>query len=408
MGNFSKPPLDTLISNLDKGYVGLRIEQGVPLLDRDVTLLNDLISATVRAVVSRYIGDGVAAGSEGFAIAAIPADNDFRILAGTSGPGTCLVGGIEVTIEADVDYSAQAGVPALTTPDATQPDPREDTVFLDVWLEEVDSSADADLLNTDDVGVQTSVRLKPEWQVRVAEGVPVPAPDPGHTHYPLALLTRPRNEAEVQAGMITDLREPMSPLTEVERRLAALETLLLLPTFAAPGSQFSPVIGTEDTLVTLFGTNFNVGTPVVLFGAVTATLEGPPTATEIQVRVPAGLAAGPINITVTTDGGTVVSDDQFTVLDLGGGGDAPAFAAPGSQFSPVIGTINTLVTLSGTNFDVGTAVVQFGAVTATLEGPPTATEIQVRVPAGLTAGPVNITVTTDGGTVTSDDTFTVL
>ena len=87
MGNFSKPPLDVLLANLGKGYVGLHIEQGVPVLDRDLNLLNDLISATVRAIVSRYIGDGVAADGDGFAIEAIAVNNDFRITLSASLPG---------------------------------------------------------------------------------------------------------------------------------------------------------------------------------------------------------------------------------------------------------------------------------------------------------------------------------
>lgn len=405
MGNFSKEPLDTLVNNLNKGYVGLHVEQGVPVLDRDLNLLTDLISATVRAVISRYIGNGIAAGSEGFIISAVPADNDFRILAGPAGPGACLVGGMEVTIEADLNYSDQAGLPGLTTPDNTQPDPRQDIVYLDVWLAEVDGGADADLLNGDDVGVQTSVRLRPEWQVRVAEGVPVPDPAPGHTHYPLAQLTRPRNEAEVQAGMITDLRQTRLTLAEVERRLNFLEQTYLVPSFAPSPGQFSPKVGGAGQNVTLFGSNFNIGTPQVMFNTVEAVIVGTPTPSQIVTTVPAGLA-GPVQITVITGGGSVVSDDLFTVLAAPPAGNPPEFDPSPNQFSPKVGSANQAVTLSGSNFDGPNLQVEFGGFSATVDSV-TATQIVARVPAGP-AGPVQITVTTDHGSVTSDDNFTVL
>lgn len=405
MGNFSKEPLDTLVNNLSKGYVGLHIEQGVPVLDRDLNLLTDLISATVRSVISRYIGNGIAAGSEGFNVAAIPADNDLRILAGAAGPGACLVGGIEITLETDINYSDQAGLPGLTTPDATQPDPRQDIVYLDVWLAEVAGDDDADLLNGDDVGVQTSVRLRPDWRVRVAEGVPVPEPEPGHTHYPLARLTRPRNEAAIQAGMISDLRQTRLTLADVERRLNFLEQTYLVPSFAPSPGQFSPKVGGAGQNVTLFGSNFNIGAPRVLFDTVEAAIVGTPTPNQIVIVVPAGLA-GPVQITVITGGGSVVSDDLFTVLPAPPAGAPPEFAPSPNQFSPKVGGVNQAVTLSGNNFDGPNLQVEFAGFNATVDSI-TATEIVVRVPAGP-VGPVKITVTTNHGSATSDDNFIVL
>ena len=116
MTDFSRLPQDVLAANVSKGYIGLHIEQGVPILDRDLNLLQDLLTAAVRSIVTRYIGNGIPSGGQGFAIQAIPAANNFRIVAGVPPPGACLVGGIEVTIPADLNYSDQPGVPALTTP----------------------------------------------------------------------------------------------------------------------------------------------------------------------------------------------------------------------------------------------------------------------------------------------------
>ncbi|HZF20323.1 MAG TPA: IPT/TIG domain-containing protein, partial [Burkholderiales bacterium] len=361
MADFSKPPQQMLSANLLKGYVGVHIEQGVPVLDRDLNLLNDLISSTVRAIVTRYIGNGTAAGAQGFAVQAILANNDFRIAAGALGPGTCLVGGIEVTIAANTNYSAQAGVPALTTPSAIQPDPRTDLVYVDAWLEDVDGVQDGDLLNTTDVGMQTSVRQRPTWRVRVAEGVPVPTPAPGHFHYTLARIVRPRNNAQITATIINDMRQAISALADVATRLAFMEQMLLVPSFLPSPNQFNPKFGAAAVNVTLFGNNFNIGTVSVRFGATVATIVGTPTDAQIIAKVPT-MAAGAVTITVQTDGGLATSVDTFTVLPP----PAPTFAASPNQFNPKFGPAGTNVTLFGNNFNVGTVSVRFGTTVATI------------------------------------------
>ena len=42
MGNFSRNPLDRLKDSQAKHYVGVRLQQGVPLLDADWNELEDL------------------------------------------------------------------------------------------------------------------------------------------------------------------------------------------------------------------------------------------------------------------------------------------------------------------------------------------------------------------------------
>ena len=93
MGNFSRNPDDELNNAVDKKYVGVRIEQNVPLLERDLNLATDLLGANLRGLIQEYIGDGTGIGNDGaFAITpASPVGNDFKI-----GAGTMLVGGIEV------------------------------------------------------------------------------------------------------------------------------------------------------------------------------------------------------------------------------------------------------------------------------------------------------------------------
>lgn len=222
MGNFSTDPLQELERSRAQGYVGVRIEQGVPVLDRDLNLLGDLVASTVREILEAHLGSGIAGRGDAFAVRALPADNDLRICGG----GACLVGGIQVEIGADLDYGAQPGAPALTTPGAD----REDAVYLDVWVDEVDAEGDAALANGADVGMETSVRLRPAWRVRVAEDARgAPAPARGHAHCLLARLERPAGEAVIGPEAIVDLRRTGLNLADVVRRLERIEAVLAAP-----------------------------------------------------------------------------------------------------------------------------------------------------------------------------------
>jgi hypothetical protein len=411
MANYSKSPLAHLNDNLTSNYWGIHVERGVPVLDRDLNLLHDLISARVRQVIERYIGNGVATGAAAFAVTAIPANNDFRI-----SPGTCLVGGIEVTLGATTNYTTQTvpptaapppPLPALTTATVAQPNPRPDIVYLDVWLDEVDQTADPALANPSDVGMQTSVRQKPMFVVRVAENSPTnvpPAAAVGHVHYALARLLRPTGNAQIATSMITDLRSTRLNMVDIERRMTALERLFV-PAFSPVPNQFAPKVGTIGQNVTLSGRNFNIGTTVVRFGSITA-VTGTITPTTIATVVPPGVVPGPLKISVTTDAGSVVSDENFTVLPSAPPGPPPGFAASPNQFAPKVGSPGQAVTLFGTSFNGPNPTVSFGGTVATV-GVVTPTTIQTVVPV-RPPGAIKITVTTDWGTDVSDDNFTVL
>ena len=310
MANFSRDPLDVLQENQQKGYVGLYLEQGVPFLDRDFNLLQDLITATVRSLIQRYIGDGVAAAQPGFQVTAIPANNDFQI-----GAGTALVAGLEVSLSAPLNYRDQTGVPNLRTPSASQPNPREDIVYLEVWLEEVDGAADADLLNSNDVGMQTSVRQRPTWQVLVAENGLPPAPAPGRVHLHLARLTRPRSQAQIDDAVITDLRQPLDNLGGLAARLDLIERLLIRPSFTTVlENQVQPDTSVTGGPVTLTGVNFGLQPVQVLFGTHEAVVNSA-TDTQIVAVVPGTLPdSTAVRVTVRTAGGETISDDEFTRL----------------------------------------------------------------------------------------------
>jgi hypothetical protein len=213
MGNFSRDTFDRL-----KHYVSVRLQQGVPVVDADSNEESDIRRYELQAFLKWFVGEGVPQGNDGFRIEAVADANDFTIKGGDGTPdgaGRCLVDGWDVINESDLRYTGQAlfdttlastlGVAALTSLNAPASN-RTDTVYLDVWEREVDSAEDTDLINPP-IGIETCVRIKREWVVRVAENAPAPPPSsPGHVHYPLAHLNRAGGETVIAADQIEDLR----------------------------------------------------------------------------------------------------------------------------------------------------------------------------------------------------------
>ncbi|NTU85869.1 MAG: hypothetical protein HGA45_42155 [Chloroflexales bacterium] len=64
MGNFSRNTFDRL-----KHYVGVRLQQGVPLIDADWNELEDIRKFELQAFLAWFVGDGVPANNDGFRIA---------------------------------------------------------------------------------------------------------------------------------------------------------------------------------------------------------------------------------------------------------------------------------------------------------------------------------------------------
>lgn len=205
MGNFSRDTFDRL-----KHYVSVRLQQGVPIVDADWNELQDIRKHELETFLKWFVGNGVPVGGDGFAIDGTSAGpNDLVIAA-----GRCLVEGWDVVNESPERYTEQAlygnaalaaawGVAplaALTTPASD----RLDTVYLDVWEREVGAAEDDDIVNPD-IGIETSVRTRREWAVRVAEGTSTPpSAPPGHVFYPLATLDRKANKGVIE--IVTDRR----------------------------------------------------------------------------------------------------------------------------------------------------------------------------------------------------------
>lgn len=228
MGNFSRNTFDP-----SKNYVGVRLQQGVPLVDADWNELNDVLrhethqglslinsSGYIDPLLKRGIGGITVEPFLPFVVASNPLENDFFIV-----PSPVLVNGFPLNIEYDfsnqIQYSKQPWadrikanadgvsiVPQLTTPS----EDRIDIVYLDVWQREVDSIEDISILNQT-VGIETCVRLRPEITIRVAEGeTNLPPKIEGHEYLPLALLVRSAGQSSLLGEtIIHDIRPVSGP-----------------------------------------------------------------------------------------------------------------------------------------------------------------------------------------------------
>jgi hypothetical protein len=154
------------------------------------------------------------------------------------------------------------------------------------------------------------------------------------------------------------------------------------------------------TTVTITGTVLSNATAVD-FGTLPATIVSD-TSSQIVVISPATSTPGLVDVTVTTVGGTsAISDsDKFDYFI-----PPPTVTGLTPAAGPTAG--GTIVTISGTFFS-GTTMVDFGSNEATIISV-TSNQIVASSPAGP-AGPVNVTVTTGGGTssIVASDTFTYL
>jgi len=167
----------------------------------------------------------------------------------------------------------------------------------------------------------------------------------------------------------------------------------------------SPTSGSAagGTSVVITGTNFSTvsGASGVRFGAANAASYAINSATQITANSPAG-SAGTVDITVTNPGGTSATSaaDQFTYVA------APTVTAVSPTSGATAG--GATVTITGTGFSAAaaTGAVKFGAATATYTINSN-TQITATSPAG-SAGTVDITVTTAGGTsaTSAADQFT--
>lgn len=156
-------------------------------------------------------------------------------------------------------------------------------------------------------------------------------------------------------------------------------------------------LNTKPTL-TVTGSNFVAGATVII-GGVAADDVTVDSATQITLTVPAGLASGPHDLTITNpDSQFVVLVAAYTVTEPAMTGITPATGDRGQA---------TSVTIAGSHF-AGGATVMVGAVMATaVTVSADGTGITASIPAGLPPGAHDVVVTNvGGGTATLPGGFT--
>ena len=184
-------------------YTGVRLQQGVPLVDADWNELEDIRKYEHRNLIKTLVGNGVPAGSDeltgndGFAISPTnPSTSDFIIK-----KGVCYVEGWTVINPANINYTEQE---LYKEPDKCEkwkvnPLLRINSIptgkywiFLDVWERTIEGEEDSRIKNPD-IGMETCMRLKQEWVVRMEMAQDNVKPEvkkkeDGHVYYLLSTI----------------------------------------------------------------------------------------------------------------------------------------------------------------------------------------------------------------------------
>ncbi|HJQ24888.1 MAG TPA: DUF6519 domain-containing protein [Blastocatellia bacterium] len=212
-------------------YVGVRLQQGVPIVDADWNEMEDVRKFELRAYLKWFVGNGIPEGNDGFRISASGAANDFTINAGIGGAadglnniGRCLVEGLDVMIDGNFTYRSQAlhvskGVPAtqlagdwgVPVIDEVPNVNGVVTIFLDVW-ERLIAPTDEPSLVLPGLSTESCARMKREYVVRTRQGTALPATGnadfrEGHGYYALATINRHLGVPAINQSDLTDRRE---------------------------------------------------------------------------------------------------------------------------------------------------------------------------------------------------------
>ena len=166
---------------------------------------------------------------------------------------------------------------------------------------------------------------------------------------------------------------------------------------------FAPRAGPVGSTVTVYGSGFDATAAenVVTFNGTPAVVNAA-TETTLIVNVPDGATSG--KITISNSRGSATSTTDYVVS---GTSSTPTI----SGFTPIVGTLGTLVTLTGSNFDTHaeddkvTMAGQF-AVVVRDAGSPTATQLKVNVPSATASGKIEIT-TPFGSAISASEFFAV-
>ena len=165
-------------------------------------------------------------------------------------------------------------------------------------------------------------------------------------------------------------------------------TVFSLSVGLGPFVETRPTSGKVGAKVIILGYNLTDATSVT-FNGEAATFRVV-SSTEITTSVPSDATTGKVR--VKTPGRTLISNVNFRV--------SPTI----SSFSPTSGPVGTNVVITGKSF-IGASTVTFGGVKATSFTVDSYAQITATVPTGAKTGKIG--VSTQGGTATSAETFTV-
>ena len=175
-------------------------------------------------------------------------------------------------------------------------------------------------------------------------------------------------------------------------------TYLAVPTVSSVSPAAGPISG--GTSISVTGTGLSGATAVGIGGrsATEVVVDSP---TELTALTPAATGGGPVDVTVTTPGGTsaTATADQFTYDPV------PTVQRLSASGGPLGGGVT--LSVIGTGFSASGTTVDFGSTPATgvvVDSPVLLTAV---VPPGL-LGTVDVTVSTPGGTsaTSAGDEFT--
>jgi hypothetical protein len=191
-------------------YVGVRLQQAVPLLDADWNELEDIHRVDAQINLRHYFGDGIPSDNGGFQVGPVTEDNDFTINAGMA-----LVSGMLVFNEhSGLTYRGQDAAFGVSMEALDPPlvGTRDDLIYLDVWHEELGPTGVGrvdERLTNPSIGIETARRIERRWLVRVAPGVSDidgVTQEPGHVYMALARARREAGQARITSDRIFDMR----------------------------------------------------------------------------------------------------------------------------------------------------------------------------------------------------------
>ncbi|MFA6147666.1 MAG: IPT/TIG domain-containing protein [bacterium] len=209
----------------------------------------------------------------------------------------------------------------------------------------------------------------------------------GYTRVSPTRIDAQLNDKFIQTGPIHVEDYPDYPMGGGILNAISSAEFIVVPTI----DRFSPASGTEGTLITIDGGNFDSDAQVRFFDNVAATVIAR-SIDWVRIVVPPSAQTGPI--TIVNRGASAVTGTPFTMYYH------PAI----SNVSPLSGAVGDNIVITGTNFD-NTVKVYFNGVLAPVTSV-TSTQIRTNVPPSATTGPVYV-ATTGGGGSGNFSSFTV-